>query len=61
MKMQAWREKQGMSRAKLAAKLEISEMSVGRYENGRIPEPSVMRKIIKVTKGMVRPNSFYDL
>ena len=41
-----------------AAKIGVNRVSVYRYLRGDVPKWAVMEKIVKVTKGKVRPDSF---
>ena len=61
MKLSDWRNEQGLSREKLAEMLGLKggRMTVGRYEDGRLPERDVMERIIKLTDGKVMPNDWY--
>lgn len=50
------------SRADFAQKIGVSVESVRRYLNeGRVPEPPVMCKIIEATGGDVTANDFFGL
>lgn len=61
MKLKKWREQEGITQGALAASLGVSDVSVSRYENGRIPEPDVMSAIYAITNGSVCPNDFYGI
>lgn len=50
-----------VSRADFAVQIEVSVESVRRYLNGRVPEPSVMCKIIEATRGQVSANDFFHI
>ena len=55
-----WLLRNDIDRSVAAKELEVSNAAVGRYCIGeRIPEPSVMVKIIRWTKGEIDANSFY--
>lgn len=47
--------------AVLAKRIGCSEAALSRYENGRVPSPDVMQKIIDATEGAVTPDDFFDL
>jgi transcriptional regulator with XRE-family HTH domain len=40
----------------MAEMVGVSEVSMSRYENGRIPRPEIQRKIAEVTGNVVQPN-----
>ncbi len=61
MKLKQYRQSQGQSQYDLARLLGTSAASISRYENGRIPEPEIMARIVEATGGTVTPNDFYDL
>ncbi|NQU61240.1 MAG: porphobilinogen synthase [Rhodospirillales bacterium] len=61
MKLEVWRNNNGVSRSAFAESIEISEESVRRYENGnRIPARDIMPKILEATGGQVMAGDFYD-
>jgi transcriptional regulator with XRE-family HTH domain len=49
-----------ISRADFAVQIGVSVESVRRYLNGRVPESSVMCKIIEATEGKVSANDFFE-
>lgn len=49
------------SRADFARKIGVSQESVRRYLNGRIPEPKVMEKIALATGCKVTANDFFGI
>ena len=53
MKQIDFRTSRGLSRAQFAALIGVSEVTVWRYENGRIPQWDVLKMIIDVTDGAV--------
>ena len=60
MKISEYRRKSGLTQRELANLIGVTDVAIGRYEAGRIPEPAILRKIYDVTKGRVGPNDFYD-
>jgi transcriptional regulator with XRE-family HTH domain len=62
MKLQDYRQQNGISPTQLAELLAVSPMAVSRYERGqRIPEPPVMQRIAEATGGAVTANDFYGI
>ncbi|MCH6580999.1 MAG: helix-turn-helix domain-containing protein, partial [Nitrospinae bacterium] len=62
MKLEAWRNNNGVSRLAFAEKIKTSDETVRRYENGdRIPAREIMSKITEVTGSKVMAGDFYDL
>ena len=62
MKLKDYMVVHGVGLTEMARLLGVSEVAVSRYRQGaRRPSPDVMRRIIRVTKGAVTPNDFYDL
>lgn len=59
--LRAWREAKKLSRAQLGEKLGVTSVAIGRYEQGRVPEPSVLQKIIEVSEGQVTANDFFEI
>jgi len=60
--LKAWRDAAGISQADLAARLEVDQASVARYEHGRRrPARRVMARIHEISGGAVGPADFYDL
>ncbi len=44
-----------------AKRLGVSVMTAWRYENGRVPEPSVLRRIIREFDGQITANDYLDI
>jgi transcriptional regulator with XRE-family HTH domain len=61
MRLQEYLASNSISRADFAQQIGVSVESVRRYLCGRVPEPSVMCKIIKATDGEVSANDFFDV
>jgi transcriptional regulator with XRE-family HTH domain len=62
MRLQDYLSEHGVTRAEFARRLGVKHISVTRYvSEGRVPEPSVMEKIIEVTDGKVTANDFFGL
>lgn len=62
MKLGDWRRAEGLTQEELAARLGLIPVSVARYESGlRLPGPSVMIEIFRMSDGAVQPNDFYAL
>ena len=60
MKLNEYMREHSLSARNLAAELGVSVTALNRYRNGqRIPERSVMKKIMDLTGGSVTANSFY--
>ncbi len=60
MKLREYMCEEGLTAAKLAKLIGTSTAAVIRYRNGqRVPRPDVMRRIVEVTGGAVRPDDFY--
>ena len=60
MKLEAWRNKNDVSRSAFAEKVKITEETVRRYENGeRIPTRAIMYKITEATLSDVTAGDFY--
>lgn len=57
--LRAWREANKLSRAQLGERLGVTPVAIGRYEQGRVPEPAVLQKIIEVSGGEVTANDFF--
>lgn len=52
---------QGITQAQFAEQIGVEQPTVARYVGGRVPEPSVLRKIVEATGGAVQPNDFFDV
>ena len=61
MKLREYRELFGLSQKEFAKAANVSGMAISRYESGRIPSSSAMRRIIEVTDGAVTANDFFDI
>lgn len=62
MKLKSWLEREGLSVAAFARRLNKPQPTVARYVNGdRMPEPDTMRDIARETANEVMPNDFYDV
>lgn len=54
-------ERNGLTDGAFAKLIGVSQPTVFRYRNGRIPTPDVMQKIVEATAGSVTPNDFFGL
>lgn len=62
MKLKHHLTEQGITYSAFARQIETSHEAVRRYaDEGRVPTPDVMRRIIAATGGAVMPNDFFDL
>lgn len=61
MRLQDYLAETEITRAEFARQIGVRHISVTRYLDGRVPEPSVMEKIIEATAGKVTANDFYGL
>lgn len=63
MQLKTWLQDKGVSYAEFARRIGASNGKVvQRYaERERMPEPTMMTKIVEATDGAVQPNDFYDL
>lgn len=61
MRLQEYLTTNSVSRADFAVQIGVSTESVRRYLNGRVPESSVMCKIIEATRGQVSANDFFQI
>jgi transcriptional regulator with XRE-family HTH domain len=61
MRLDEYLASNSVSRADFARQVGVSVESVRRYLNGRVPEPSVMSKIIEATEGKVSANDFFGI
>jgi len=60
MKLADYLEETGMTQAAFAAKIRVHQRTVTRYvAGGRMPRPTVMKRIEEETDGKVRPEDFY--
>jgi transcriptional regulator with XRE-family HTH domain len=61
MRLREYLTQNSISRAEFARQIGVKHITVTRYLDGRVPEPSVMEKIIEATAGKVTANDFFDL
>lgn len=61
MKLSEYRRSIGMTQRDLANLIGVSDVALSRYESGRVPESSVMRRIFEVSEGRVSPNDFFEI
>lgn len=62
MRLQEYLDQSGLTRAEFARRIGVRHITVTRYcESGRVPEASVMGKIIEATEGQVTANDFFDI
>jgi DNA-binding transcriptional regulator YdaS (Cro superfamily) len=61
MRLAEYLSETGLTRAEFARQIGVKQFSVTRYLNGRVPEPSVMCKIIEATDGKVSANDFFAM
>jgi len=61
MRLQEYLSETKQTRAEFARQIGVKHISVTRYLEGRVPEASVMGKIIEVTDGKVTANDFFEL
>jgi transcriptional regulator with XRE-family HTH domain len=60
MRLKEYLEENRITRAEFARLIGVRHISVTRYTEGRVPEASVMSKIIEQTNGQVTANDFFD-
>lgn len=61
MKLSDYIRERGLTLTAFGQQIGVTHATVHRYiSQGRIPEPDVMREIIKVTGGVVTANDFFD-
>ena len=60
MKLVTWRKQRGLSQSECAELFSVTRLSVVRYENGRIPDREIMRRIDEITDGQVSPNDWLE-
>lgn len=61
MKLRAYLDQHGLTNKQFAERVGVTGLSIGRYaDEGRVPEPATMRKIIECTGGAVTANDFFD-
>ncbi len=61
MKLKQFRDSQRMTQPQLAEMIGCGTSAVCRYEQGRIPEPATMERIVAATGGAVTPNDFHGV
>jgi transcriptional regulator with XRE-family HTH domain len=62
MKLKDYLASKSITAAEFGRRIKVSQAAVTRYAAGdRIPEPGVMRRIARITGGIVSPNDFYDV
>lgn len=62
MKLRDWLERENVSFAEMAARIERTSEAVRRYALGeRIPDRETMPKIVHATLGAVTANDFFDI
>jgi transcriptional regulator with XRE-family HTH domain len=54
--LKAYRLRHALTLLQLADLVGVSEVSMSRYEAGRVPRPEIQAKIAEVTHGAVQPN-----
>jgi len=59
MQLSKYMELHGLTVAEFARLLGVTEPAVRNYLRGRVPRPDVMRRIVEITGGAVRPDDFY--
>lgn len=59
MDLKTYREQRGVSVNQTAEALGVDPWSIYRYEAGRVPRTSVMRRIVEWTSGLVTAADFY--
>jgi transcriptional regulator with XRE-family HTH domain len=62
MTLKEWIKKSGTTAAEVAKKVGVESWTINRYTAGkRLPEPVLLVKLYKLTRGAVTPNDFYRL
>jgi transcriptional regulator with XRE-family HTH domain len=62
MRLEEYLAETGLTRAEFARQIGVRHITVTRYvREGRVPESSVMCKIIEATDGKVSANDFFGL
>jgi anhydro-N-acetylmuramic acid kinase len=62
VKLKKYRAMANLTQKQLAERLEVSELSIIKYEGGiTMPSREAMLTIYKITDGLVTPNDFFDL
>lgn len=60
-KLKTWRKSRGLSQEALGKLIGVTKASVSRYEQGRVPEWSVMLLIVQITDGVITPNDWLPI
>jgi transcriptional regulator with XRE-family HTH domain len=60
MTLQEWIAEHALNQSQAAQFFRVSKPALSRWLNGAIPHPDAMRRIYRLTRGAVRPESFYD-
>lgn len=61
-KLSEYLENNGLTQSEFASLIGVKQATVSRYLAGEsIPEPEIMSKIFKKTKGEITPNDFYGV
>lgn len=58
--LKKWRIKNGMTIPELARALEVGEANLYRWENGDLPRPGRLRRLVEFTGGEVTLDEFID-
>lgn len=61
MTLKDWRISNGLTQQQLAAKLGVRASAISRYEAGRVPEPDIVRKLYRLSDGVIDVLTFYGL
>lgn len=56
-----YRHKRGITQKQLAEMLDVTPISVIRYEAGRVPEEAILKKLCDVSDGYITPNKLYGV
>lgn len=56
--LQAWRQRENVSAADLAAEIRVTKFTVARYEMGRMPKQPFLDRIVIATNGEVTANAW---
>ena len=58
MKLKAYREQIGLTQVQLATVIGVSNVTVHRWERGRMPKKIFREALLKLSNGKVTPNDF---
>jgi predicted transcriptional regulator len=58
VKLRKWIETHGLTPARFASLINVTQPSVHRYLYGRVPSPSVMMRIKEATANTITPNDW---